>query len=143
MKIEAGKFYRRRDGLKQRVDVVWPDWSASGWCDSSKSIIVWKPDGFISILGSTHDKDLLSKWTEPKLRAWRPEEVPLGAWVRNVSKDAFRSMIIGVTYGGLIIYSDGTESRTHWTPENPNTTLEYREHSLDKGATWKPCGVPE
>jgi hypothetical protein len=71
---------------------------------------------------------------EPNLRPWKPEEVPVGAMVRNI----------------------GTRSRyliTEWCCARPSeivisccvysfeTMLRSYEHSLDHGKTWLPCGV--
>jgi hypothetical protein len=82
-----------------------------------------------------HPNDLLIQ-LEPTLRPWKPEEVPVGAMVRNI----------------------GTKSRyliTEWCCAYPTTItvsgckysfdvmLRSYEHSLDHGKTWHPCGVEE
>jgi hypothetical protein len=60
------------------------------------------------------------------LRPWTADEVPLGAWMRNVPNGEYR---------WLIQSSSLDESRKAWLTEC--------EHSTDGGVTWKPCGVVE
>ena len=62
----------------------------------------------------------------PVLRPWTPDEVPLGAWMRNITNREYR---------WLIHSSSLDESRKEW--------LQQCEHSTDGGVTWKPCGVVE
>ena len=61
-----------------------------------------------------------------KLRPWTADEVPLGAWMRGVSKQDFR---------WLIHTSGNNDTRKDW--------LVSYEHSTDGGKTWLPCGVME
>jgi len=61
-----------------------------------------------------------------KLRPWTADEVPLGAWMRDVSKQDYR---------WLIHTSGNDDTRKDW--------LVGYEHSTDKGVTWLPCGVME
>lgn len=60
------------------------------------------------------------------LRPWTADEVPLGAWMRDVSKQDYR---------WLIHTSGNNDTRKDWL-------VDY-EHSTDKGVTWLPCGVME
>jgi hypothetical protein len=62
----------------------------------------------------------------PVLRPWTSDEVPLGAWMRNVPNGEYR---------WLINTSSIDESRKAWLTEC--------EHSIDGGKTWLPCGVVE
>ena len=62
---------------------------------------------------------------EPKLRPWTADEVPLGAQLRYKG-DTSRSLL-GITATD--------EIRKEWLAE--------REHSIDGGKTWLPCGVEE
>jgi hypothetical protein len=62
----------------------------------------------------------------PVLRPWTADEVPLGAWMRDVSKQDCR---------WLIQTSGNADTRKEW--------LEHNEHSTDGGKTWHPCGVME
>jgi hypothetical protein len=62
----------------------------------------------------------------PVLRPWTADEVPLGAWMRDVSKQDNR----------WLIFTSGNDGvRKEW--------LVGCEHSTDKGVTWLPCGVME
>ena len=61
-----------------------------------------------------------------KLRPWTADEVPLGAWMRDVSEQDYR---------WLIHTSGNDDTRKDWF-------VNY-EHSTDKGVTWKECGVME
>jgi hypothetical protein len=62
----------------------------------------------------------------PVLRPWTADEVPLGAWMRDVSKQDYR---------WLIHTSGNADTRKDW--------LVGYEHSTDSGKTWLPCGVVE
>jgi len=61
-----------------------------------------------------------------KVRPWTADEVPLGAWMRDVSKQDYR---------WLIFTSGNDDIRKNWLTEC--------EHSIDNGKTWLPCGVVE
>ena len=62
----------------------------------------------------------------PVLRPWTADEVPLGAWMRNITNSEYR---------WLINTSSLDHSRKEW--------LQQCEHSTDGGKTWLPCGVVE
>jgi len=62
----------------------------------------------------------------PTLRPWTADEVPLGAWMRDVSIQDYR---------WLIHTSGNDDTRKLW--------IVGYEHSIDKGVTWRPCGVME
>jgi hypothetical protein len=62
----------------------------------------------------------------PVLRPWTSHEVPLGAQMRDVSKQDYRC---------LIHTSGNNDTRKDW--------LVGYEHSIDGGKTWLPCGVME
>ncbi len=61
-----------------------------------------------------------------KLRPWTADEVPLGAWIR-FKKAPYDRHLLG--------WVSGQADRELW--------LEEREHSIDGGKTWLPCGVVE
>jgi hypothetical protein len=85
---------------------------------------------------------------ESKYRPWKPEEVPVGALIKGVG-DGSPRLILG--YGKCIDHCGGV------LPDNCvlfvlsgricGDTLEFclpnRQHSLDHGKTWQPCGVLE
>lgn len=60
------------------------------------------------------------------LRPWTPDEVPLGAWMRNITNSEYR---------WLINTSSLDHSRKEW--------LQQCEYSKNNGKTWLPCGVVE
>jgi hypothetical protein len=60
------------------------------------------------------------------LRPWTADEVPLGAWMRNMTNSEYR---------WLINTSSLDDTRKAW--------LQQGEHSTDGGKTWLPCGVVE
>lgn len=83
------------------------------------------------------DMDLINISEEPKWRAWKPEEVPVGAQIRfkkDAEKHKCRSLILS-SEDGLIHYYDGD-----YTAES---ALAQAEYSSDGGRTWNPCGIKE
>ena len=62
----------------------------------------------------------------PVLRPWTADEVPLGAWIR------FKKVIDDRS---ILAWTSTQRDRDIWLSE--------REHSIDGGVTWKPCGVVE
>lgn len=73
---------------------------------------------------------------EPSHRPWKPEEVPVGAFIRPkyiTHTDVF--MIIGRSCEQ--IYTSGTYY------SNIKTVIAFQkyEHSTDNGKTWHPCGI--
>ena len=71
---------------------------------------------------------------EPKLRAWKPEEVPLGAIARS-KRNSFRMLIAYVHPNGSVGSTLGQDRLEEF--------LNEYEHSLDNGKTWLPCGVED
>jgi len=80
---------------------------------------------------------------KPKLRPWKPEEVPVGAWIKSkndfAKKYNYFTTIIGVT-SRHIVTAEETIGEMFATFEKE---LERSEYSVDKGKTWHPCGVLE
>lgn len=76
---------------------------------------------------------------EPKLRPWRPEEVPHGCFICNYDRDGLTGpwwMIVGIFEYGV--------SLGHAADQPGYTSLkENYKHSTDGGRTWLPCGVEE
>lgn len=91
MKIEAGKFYRTRDGRKARVyavdgggefpihgAVLWPDDKTKwDWCQ-------WKEAGDANLYGCTKPYDLISEWVDRPVVDWSK----MAAWHRWVAMDS-------------------------------------------------------
>jgi hypothetical protein len=61
----------------------------------------------------------------PVLRPWTADEVPLGSIMRTK----------GLEGRCIIIDTETSDDRSYW--------LNAREHSIDNGKTWLPCGVME
>ena len=62
----------------------------------------------------------------PVLRPWTADEVPLGAWIRYKRALHDRS---------ILAWTSNQADRDMW--------LDEREHSIDGGKNWLPCGVME
>ncbi len=78
------------------------------------------------------------KWRinpEPKLRPWKPEEVPMRAVFR----------IKGLETWCLITGLNTLFVNTGWVGKNPSyqTLFQEWEHSTDDAETWLPCGILE
>jgi len=79
----------------------------------------------------------------PKLRPWRPEEVPVGAQIRHSDwdgKNYGRFAIAGVDRDTISWMKEGGFGVT--TLQNLIENNGY-SHSTDGGKTWLPCGVME
>ena len=81
----------------------------------------------------------------PKWREWKPEEVPVGAQLRQKGRDgASRVLILGVME---TIVDEGGDVLTFCLGElgymSREQCLKQDEHSTDGGKTWHPCGVLE
>lgn len=85
----------------------------------------------------------------PKLRAWKADEVPVGAIVRV--KSIFDGVAVHVAVLAWRTHSEcGSALAGSALPESmPNFcadfghALKHWEHSLDHGKTWLPCGISE
>lgn len=76
----------------------------------------------------------------PKLRPWRPEEVPVGALIRSGRLPNGRAIITYVD-GNQIV--DSTPNGIGRNQYSTGLALRKFEHSIDGGKTWLPCGVRE
>lgn len=62
MKIEAGKYYRTRDGKKAGPLVLPPSRDgAEGWVDGDV-FHSWRDNGKFLLIGGEHDLDLVAEW---------------------------------------------------------------------------------
>ena len=68
----------------------------------------------------------------PRLRAWKPEEIPVGAILRQKANHANKSIISGMVNRKCFI--GVWDCPTLFKAEDC-------EHSIDGGKTWLPCGV--
>lgn len=73
-----------------------------------------------------------------QLRPWKPEEIPLGAWLREKNHQA-TSLIVAQMQGFVVWYAISGER----VAGSPKRCLDTCEHSTDNGKTWLPCGVSE
>lgn len=79
---------------------------------------------------------------EPKLRPWKPEEVPVGSLIRRKHCWPARWVIVCGTASGLGWFGmDGKFIFKNF--DSLLSEFENYEHSTDGGKTWKPCGVEE
>jgi len=80
---------------------------------------------------------------EPKLRPWKREEVPVGALIRSNTALVgcqYPRVILGVTSRGTVQFpGDDNVIRS----DDLQECFDLREHSIDGGKTWLPCGVME
>lgn len=135
MKLEAGKWYRTRDGRKAFVSFVHPHRKSHrnvGFIEN-ETVQSWSDYGEYTRQGSS-SFDLVAEWTEPKLRPFRMDEVPLGAWLTMEGK-AGRYLITGAKEVDLVVAGLGGIGY--------ECALNNCKLSTDGGANWKPCGVLE
>jgi len=74
-----------------------------------------------------------------QLRPWKPEEIPLGAWVRE--KGSTGTSLIVASIKGCAVWLHEIDEEFYKTA--PTHLLSSFEHSTDQGKTWLPCGVLE
>ena len=77
--------------------------------------------------------------TEPKLRPWTPNEVPVGALIR--CKGTVGSILILAATENHTIIVPSLSTGGHVNAEWPNSSVLNNEYSTDQGKTWQPCGV--
>ena len=81
---------------------------------------------------------------EPKLREWKPEEVPVGAqyrrkeWALNNACKYDRSLIMAVDFRKILYYSD-----SRILSDSLKQAFSEGEYSSDGGKSWHPCGILE
>jgi hypothetical protein len=97
MKLEAGKFYKTRDGSKAYVACIEPpfrvdsDERVCGYVESSQSACTWCTDGsWIEV--DTSPQDLVAEWVEskPRLRAWFNDDTGAVTLTNNPSTGHWR-----------------------------------------------------
>lgn len=113
-----------------------------GFIDNEIQVRIWGGDGHFT-RGYESYYDLINIPEPPKLRPWKPEEVPVGALIR------------GSRYGVRVILGCGSDTDCEFkyvlyiggngkiAGDSLEGCLRYREHSTDFGKTWRPCGVLE
>lgn len=104
----------------------WRKNGSSEWCDiGTDPVWDWLRDEY-------------RRKPEPQLRAWKTEEVPIGALIRMKNSQHGRTVILFAFDGEIW---DGTPTGYGREKYNTQRALELYEHSLDFGKTWHPCGV--
>lgn len=100
-----------------------------GWIDC-------REDGYPKFMSGDLNPSHYRVKPTPKIRAWNPEEVPVGASIKL--KGGARRSLISCCGGSLheFYILEG-----HYI--TCNDALEKYVHSTDFGKTWKPCGVEE
>ncbi len=82
---------------------------------------------------------------EPKLptyRPWRVNEIPLGAWYRTKNRpDLWTVLITGADPQRK--YPIRFACNEKISADGLDTAFHFREHSVDNGKTWLPCGILE
>jgi hypothetical protein len=76
----------------------------------------------------------------PKLRPWKPEEVPLPSVIRSKETNA-RWLALTASVSGISTANCNKAGET--VVSSFVNLLEHNEHSTDSGKTWLPCGVLE
>lgn len=74
---------------------------------------------------------------EPKLRPWKPEEVPVGACLKSKTTGE-RTLILANWWNKIQI--SAAKSLNDLSTEE---VLGHWEYSTDNGKTWHPCGIME
>lgn len=74
-----------------------------------------------------------------KLRPWKPEEVPVGAIIRDLKFSSVTQLILSSIGGYVQVVSRNPVELCEHSLE----ILVGRHYSTDGGVTWKPCGVEE
>lgn len=102
------------------------------------SICRWEANGeWVSHQASMAHNLFILDETEPKLREWKPEEVPFGCWIREKNNPKNITMVTAIYKGAVKIGLVGLNDLDIYPMH------EKAEYSTDNGATWKPCGVME
>jgi len=129
---------------QQQAKEFWPlikQWSEGGVLQHLR------PAGWVDIDNPYFDDNITNYRIKPtpKLRPWRPEEVPVGALIRwrpetKHCYDGQRGFDICLI-AGIHMYRILTS--IHASNYTFDSCLKMHEHSLDHGKTWLPCGVME
>lgn len=137
-KAKAGATVVTRDGRKvtewhhfQSVDLYCIVAHIEGHSDISAHTLTGG-SGRCRVFGS----DLMIL-VEPKLRPWKPEELPLDAWYRKRGEACWGRVSSTFISGGIRYI----RLFSRWN--HCSDLLTDFEHSTDGGKQWLPCGVEE
>jgi len=107
--------------------------------DGRESVERYSADGTYYLNGSQSCCDLVNLPEPKKWRAWKPEEVPVGALFRSGDDAGTRNamMIVEAENSGVYIVRSGRIAYV------PTTDMLGWFYSLDSGRSWQKCGVEE
>ncbi len=80
---------------------------------------------------------------EPKLRPWKPEEVPVGAVVSSCFKRSNRYVITAMWAGQIHLNGSPCEHSNERPPLLHQVVGPTYHYTTDFGKTWLPCGISE
>ena len=105
---------------------------------------IWQDLDIYEELNLRHEFDAAGFRVKPekKLRAWRPEEVPIDCTIRIKSNPSTWFRIAGAIEGRLKI-SLMTSGELNFDADSYSPIHEKCEHSVDAQKTWLPCGIEE
>ena len=87
--------------------------------------------------------DIIRRKPAPKLRPWRPEEVPVGARIRRKGRNDYCGTILGYSPLGIESTEGTSNEDARLTIRPYQERAESCEYSTDGGKSWLPCGVLE
>lgn len=150
IQLKPGK-WRTRDGRVAVVEFRTANPNTNtpwlGYVVGFVGAVSWAEDGLFTPDNSDSGFDIIAHYTEPRLRPWKPEEVPAVLVVRPKPGTAFAQGLTtkwwvawaisetGISIGSPSIGNDGRFTFSD--------CLNNLDHSIDNGKTWKPCGVME
>lgn len=92
-------------------------------------------------LYSHASNNIVEPWPEPRYRPWNLDEVPVGALYRPKDKSVTVQILAVFPYNDFPIRFASWVRLGGIDGDTLKSALEGREHSLDGGKTWIPCGV--
>lgn len=141
---------------KERAKELWPVMQAyaegktvqyfdeattGGWkdCETEPSV------GFPQAKFESHHVHRYRIKPTSTLRAWRPEEVPLGAWLKDLDTDFSHnpvSLILSVRGAWVHFMHPQTSKMVELTAGNLLSDKRW-QYSTNRGKTWAKCGVED
>lgn len=101
-------------------------------------------DGVFNPLGAkSGQKEDLLLVSEPRLRPWKPEEVPVGALIKYKDVVAVLSFKNEIGFGFVSFTPDVTGNADARCWSYGDVYEGTISHSTDGGKTWHPCGAEE
>jgi hypothetical protein len=132
---DAKKYLPFVQAVAEGKTIQWAHKGAQDWQDCNENVF----NGWFTPQDTDFGRHFRIK-PEPKLRPWKPEEVPLQTFpfrLKEYPNDILFS--IGHNEKGLIFVSRILDIQVY----DYKTLCELREYSSDHGKTWLPCGILE